>query len=101
MKNSVSSSVSLQRSDDRGHIQTDFEYKEGMPSTILISQMINGKTSHVELTIKEARFFQYVLSEFDNFSRLIGQMEEREEADSHYYAMPSLGGEIPLTARGR
>lgn len=79
MRNSVSSSVRLQRSDDRGHIQTDFEYKEGMPSTILISQMINGKTSHIELTIKEANFFQYIMGEFRNFSRLADQMEDKEE----------------------
>ena len=79
MRNSVSSSVSLQRSDDRGHIQTDVEYKDGMPSTVLISQMINGKTSHVELTIKEARFFQYIMGEFQNFSRLAGQMENKED----------------------
>lgn len=83
MRNNVSSSVSLQRSDDRGHVhvQTDFEYKEGMPSTILISQMINSKTSHIELTINEARFFQYILGEFQNFSRLVGQMEDKEETD--------------------
>jgi hypothetical protein len=81
MRNSVSSSVSLQRSDDRGHIQTDFEYKDGMPSTILISQMVNGKTSHIELTINEARFFQYILGEFQTFSHLVGQMEDKEEAD--------------------
>lgn len=79
MKNTVSSSVSLQRLDDRGHIQTDIEYKEGMPTTILMSQMINGKTSHIELTIKEARFFQYVLGEFQNFSRLVGKMEDKED----------------------
>jgi len=79
MRNNVSSSVSLQRSDDRGHIQTDLEYKDGMPSTVLISQMINGKTSHVELTMSESKFFRYVMGEFENFSRLAVQMEDKDD----------------------
>lgn len=106
MKNSVSSSVSLQRSDDRGRITTDFSYEGGMPSMLVISQTINGKTNKVELTMKEAKFFRYVMNEFENFSHLIDQMHDEKKKDDWEAVdpIPTLGfgggGGISL-ARGR
>ena len=80
MTTKFKSSVTLQRSDDRGEsVDTTVEYIQGMPSVVRVTQSQNGKTSQISLTVSESKYFRYVLGEFENFSHFTKQIDNDED----------------------
>ena len=67
----IKSSVTLQRSDDRGETcEITFSFEQGMPDMLTVTQRVGGKVTKVSMTSVEATVFRYIMNEFDNFKRL-------------------------------
>jgi len=93
MTTKLKSSVTLQRSDDRGEsVDTTVEYIQGMPSVVRVTQSQNGKTSQVSLTVSESKYFRYVLGEFENFSHFTKQIDNDEDDDDSDRSLRIGGG---------
>jgi len=93
MKTKFKSSVTLQRSDDRGEsVDTTIEYIRGMPSVLLISQTQNGRTSRISMTMPETDFFRYVLAEFNTFNECVKNIERKDEDDDDSDRSLRIGG---------
>jgi hypothetical protein len=82
MKSSVKSTVELTRHSDTGDTVTWMKYAKGMPTTLIVEQMSPTKhVQRIEMTLKEARFFNYALNEFRNFDSFISQMDKDDDDD--------------------
>lgn len=79
MKSTIDINTSLTRHSDTGNITTSFSYVDGMPRMLVIKQHDGVKMNKIELTLPEAKVFQYIMNEFRAISEIVDNMDNEEE----------------------
>jgi len=80
MKTHLRSSMALVRKSDVGDTITDFQFLEGMPHTLRVSQKLPvGATSVIEFTYSEAMVFRFILDEMKRIKAMVESMDRDDD----------------------
>ena len=84
MKSSVYGSWTLRRDADVEKTETTVAIIDGMPPMLQIKQRKNETiVGRVSITLNEAKYLRYLMSEFETFMRLAERVDEKDGADDY------------------
>jgi hypothetical protein len=82
MNSSVYGSWTLRRDADVEKTETSVSIIDGMPPMMEVKQRKNGTiVGRVSVTMSEAKYLRYLMSEFETFIRLGKRVDERDDDD--------------------